>query len=187
MDTNIENQKQSILKPAMNYGLIIGVFLVAFSVIQWSLNLMMNKSMSWSIYLLMIVCLYIFAKKYRDDHLGGYISYGKALGFSVLTLAFASFIFGFYNFILYKFIDPGLADMIFEKSREQMLENNTELSEEQIDTALSFSRKFMTPAALFIGTMLSTVFFGFIISLITSIFVMKKDKSFDNSSFQPPL
>jgi hypothetical protein len=187
MDTNIENQKQSMLKPAMNYGLIIGVFLVAFSVIQWSLNLMLNKTMSWSIYILMIGCIYIFTKKYRDDHLNGYISYGKALGFSVLSLAFASFIFGFYNFVLYKFIDPGLVDMLIEKSREQMLESNTELSEEQIDATLSISKKFMTPAALFIGTMLSTVFFGFIISLITSIFVMKKDKSFDDSSFQPPL
>lgn len=184
METNIENNKQSMIKSAISYGLILGVILVAYSVVQWSLNLMLSKYVAWGIYLVMILCLYFIGKKYRDDHHNGFISYGKVFGFCVLSLVFAAFILGFYNYFLYRFLDPGLINVILENSREKMLESSQELTEEQIELALSWTKKFMTPSLLFIGVVFNTVLFGTIFSLITSIFVQKKDKSLDDSLLQ---
>jgi len=187
MDTNVEKPKGQMLKQAMNYGLIFGVILIAFSVLQWALNLSMESFMSYISYAIMIACLYFFARKYRDEHTNGHISYGKAFKFSAFTLLFASFVLAFYTFIFFKFIDPGMIEKILEKSREAMLNRNSELTEEQIDMAVSMQKKFMTPLMMFVGSLIGNYFFGILFSLITSIFVMKKDKSMNDSSTQQPI
>ncbi len=187
MNTNIEKPKNQMLKPAMNYGLVFGAILVAFSVLTWALNMMLESYISYINYLLMIVCLYFLGRKYRDEHAGGFITYGKAFKFSALTLLFTSFILGFYTFIFYKFIEPGMINVILEKSREAMLEKSSDLTEEQIDMAIEMQKKFMTPLMMFFGSMIGIYFFGIIFSLITSIFVKKKDDTFSDSSIQQPL
>jgi hypothetical protein len=181
MDTPFENNKQSMLKPAMNYGLFFGAILVAFSVLTWALNMTLEKYVGYISYIIMIACLFFFTKKYRDDYSNGLITYGKAFKFSALLLVFASFISGFYAFIFYKFIEPGMIDLILEKAREAMMESSTELSEEQIDMAIDMQRKFMTPVMMFIFGILGTYLMGLLFSLITCIFVKKKDNSIPES------
>jgi Na+-transporting NADH:ubiquinone oxidoreductase subunit NqrD len=48
------------------------------------------------------------------------------------------------------------------------------ISEEQLDMAMSISSKFMTPAMMLISAIFVGAFSGLIISLITSIFTQKK-------------
>jgi hypothetical protein len=182
METNIENQKQQMIKPAMSYGFFFSMFLIAFTVIIWVANLMENPYISIPKYLIIIVCLYFFAKKYRDEFNEGYTSYGRAMKFCALMLVFVSFISGIFTVIFYKFIDPGLINEIQEKTREVMLERNPDFTEDQINKGLYFQSIF-----IYIGSFIGIYLIGILISLITNIFVMKKDKSFDNSSFQPPL
>jgi len=184
MDTNLveENKKPNMIKPAMNFGLYFGVILVAFSVLSWALNMMMESYLTYINYIVMIACLYFFAKKYRDEHAGGYITYGKALKFNALTLVFTSFIVGFYTFIFFKFIEPTMIEKILEKTRDVMIEKNADLTEEQIDIALAMQKKFMTPLLMFISSIFGTYLMGIIFSLVTSIFVKKKDNTIDNST-----
>jgi len=185
MDANIEKPKNQMLKPAMNYGLLFGAVLIAFSVMTWAFNLTMEKYISYSVYLVMIVCMFLFTRKYRDEYAGGFITYGKALKFSALTLLFVTFINGFYAFIFYKFIDPGMVEVILERTRDTMLEKNSELTEEQIDMAISWQRKFMSPLMMFVSSVIGLYFIGIIIALITSIFVRKKDNNPDSGISQP--
>jgi len=190
MDTNLveENKKPNMIKPAMNFGFIIGVILISYSVLTWALNMMFVTYMSIVNYVLIMVCLYLFAKKYRDEFNNGYISYGKAFGFIALSLLFVSFLVAFYNFVLFNYLDPSLKDIILENMRIKMIENNPELSEEVVDKAIDFQKNIMmNPFISSISYFFGNYLIGIIISLITSIFVMKKNKLIDDSSIQQSL
>ena len=116
-------------------------------------------------------------KNYRDQDLGGFISYGKSLGTGTLIGLCGGVIAGFFTVILFTVIDPGLAQKIIEKAQQDMIEKGN-LSEEQINMGISMTRKFMNPAFLFIFSILGTAFMAFIFSLLISIFTKKEQTPF---------
>ena len=54
-----------------------------------------------------------------------------------------------------------------------MLEANPEISDQELDLALSMTTKFMQPHWMMIMSVLGGTFMGFLFSLIISIFVKK--------------
>lgn len=176
-----EQQKSSLIKQCMFYGALIGIVLVLFSFITYLTGFSTNKSVGYIQWIILIAAIFISQKRYRDETLGGYISYGKALGFGTLTLFFASLIIGFFTYLLYAVIDPSLIDKILQISEESMVAQG--MPDEQIDMALEWTRKFTTPLAMTISTIIGLTFLGFIFSLITSLIIKKKDNSFE-SNFQ---
>ncbi|MDD5571030.1 MAG: DUF4199 domain-containing protein [Bacteroidales bacterium] len=180
----MEENKNTLLKSTMTYGAIMGLALVVASLIMYLTNQINNTTLSNTLTFLIIVAGIVIASKiYRDNYLKGYITYGQSLGCGVLTGLFASIILAFYTFILYKFIDPTLMDQIMNIAREKILESRPDISDEQLEAALSMSRKFTSPPMMFIMTIIGTTMWAFVISLLVSIFIKKKDDSFD-SNFQ---
>jgi len=176
-----EVKNNSLSKTAMFYGAIIGVSLVIYTFIVYLAGLTTSKAIGFIQYIIIIGGIYYATKKYRDENLKGYISYGKALGFGTFTIFFASLIVGFFTYILYAFIDPSLIDKILAISEEAMTKQG--LTDEQIDMALEMTKKFTSPLFLTFSTIFGLSLMGFIFSLITSIFIKKKDDSFE-SNFQ---
>jgi len=176
-----EQQKSSLIKQCMFYGALIGIVLVLFSFITYLTGLSTNKSVGYIQWIILIAAIFISQKRYRDETLGGYISYGKALGFRTLTIFFASLIIAFYTYLLYKVIDPLLIDKELLKFEQTMVAQGK--PDEEIDIVLDFSRKFITPITKTISTIIGLTFLGFIFSLITSLIIKKKDNSFE-SNFQ---
>jgi len=174
-----EVKTNSLSRSAMFYGAIIGVILVFFTFIVYLAKISTNQFVGIVQWVIMIVALYFSAKKHRDENLNGYISYGKALGFSTLTIFFASLIIGFFTYLLYTYIDPSLIDKIMEVSEENMIAQG--MSDEQIDMALEMTKKFTSPLFLTFSTIFGITFMGFIFSLIISIFIKKKDDSFEGN------
>ena len=68
---------------------------------------------------------------------------------------------------------------ILEAAQQNMAEKN--MSEEQIEKAMEITQKFMTPVWLFIFSILSTTFMGFLFSLIISIFTRKEESPFNTN------
>jgi len=176
-----ELKENSFSKSAMFYGAIIGISLVLYTFIIYLVGLSTNRYIGFIQYIIIIGGIYISTKKYRDESLKGYISYGRALGFGTLTIFFSSLIIGFFNYILYKFIDPSLIDKILAVSEEAMTKQG--LTDEQIDLAIEMTKKFTSPLFLTFSTIFGLSFMGFLFSLLTSAFVKKKDESF-GSNFQ---
>lgn len=171
----MENQGNPMLKHSMNYGLIMGVGLVILSLLVYLVGVVRPPFwVSLINYAIMIGVIVYGTKKYRDEVLGGGITYGQALGFGVMISLFASIIFAFYMLLNTKVIDPGFVDKMLELTEEELL--NKGMPDEQIEAALSMSKKFMSPMFMTISTLFGTVFIGTLFSLITSIF-LKKEKS----------
>jgi hypothetical protein len=90
-----------------------------------------------------------------------------------LISVFVGIITLFFNFLMMRFIDPGLIDKSMAIA-EESLENNRFISADQLDDALERSRWLFTSVWSVPIGLISFSFIGFVISLITSAF-LKRD------------
>jgi hypothetical protein len=163
----------NLLKNTMTYGAILGIALLIFTLVLYMTGLMFVKSIGYISWIIIIVGTFLAIKNFRTQQ-EGFITYGRALGVGFLTILFASVIVAFFTYVLYSFIDPGLVEKTVEMARNQMAEKNN-LTESQIDAAISISKKLMSPGIMAILTIVSYAFFGIIISLIVAAFMKKEN------------
>jgi uncharacterized membrane protein (DUF485 family) len=162
----------NIWKNALNWGIIIGIVLIIYSLIMYFLGLSLQKWVAYINYILIIGGIIYSTIQYRDTVLDGSITYGKALGFGTLVIMFGSIITALYAYVFYKYIDPGMITKILEMAEEEMV--NKGLPDEQIEMALEMQSKFMKPGLMALMSIPVSALMGFLFSLITSIF-LKKD------------
>lgn len=168
----MEQNKPSLWKNALYWGLIMGIVLIIYSLIMFFLNLSLEKWVNWLSYIFIIAVLVVGTINYRDKELGGVMSYGQALGFGVLVILFATLINAIYSFIFMKYIDPEIIERMLTMQEEEMIKRG--IPDAQIEQGMGMVKKFMTPLMINLFAIPVSVFFGFIISLITSIFLQKK-------------
>lgn len=164
-------QKSTFWKSAMMYGLYVGIFLTLYSVVLYVFGQSQNKSLAFIPIVIYAVCIVLAQIYYRNNELNGTISYGQAVGFGVAVMLFSGIISALYSIIIFK-IDPSLIDQIKAAQEEAYLQQG--MSEDVIERTMEMSAKMMTPAWLSIIGLLSTVFMGTIISLVSAIFVKKQ-------------
>jgi hypothetical protein len=169
-----ENKKPSLLRSTLNYGIMLGLALVIYSILLWMFNATFNQGLSYVSYVIMIGGIILATRAYREHEQGGYISYGRALGVGTLTVLFASVITSVYTYLLFSVIDPGLMDRLMIMREEAFYESG--LADDQIDMALQMTERFARPGIMAISGFFAGVFAGFIISLVTSIFLKKEEE-----------
>jgi len=163
-------QKSTFWKSAMTYGIYLAVAMILFNVVLYVLGQNTNKAMAFIAYVILAAGIYICQRSYRNNELGGHIPYGTALGFGVAVMLFTGVLNTVYTIVLMK-IDPGIMEQMRILQEEAMLQRG--MSEEQIEMTGQLMEKFQNPVVLGITSLLSFVVIGFIISLITSIFIKK--------------
>jgi Protein of unknown function (DUF4199) len=176
--------KNSTLKSALTAGALLGIALIVFSLIIYFLGLSTNKYMGWLTYVLIIVGIIYLQIQYRDKELNGSMSYGKALGFAVLSLLFATLISAVFTYIQVKFIDPGIIDKIMSMQEEQLTKRG--MSADQMETAINMTKRFMTPVMMSVFAFIGLMFWGTIISLVTSAITKKEVDPFSAGAGQHP-
>jgi len=164
--------KKSIWKETLNYGIIYGLITVVFSVLTYMFDLTFKTWILLPSLLLSLVVLFFLLRSYRDHYNNGYISYGKAVGAGVIISIYAAIITAIYVYVLYAFIDPGLMDKSLAVAEEKLITKG--IPEEAIDQALAMQAKMMKPWFTALMGIINSVFYGLILSLIVSLFVMKK-------------
>jgi hypothetical protein len=177
----MESDKNLLLNKAMFWGLIIGLTSMIVTTIYYATDNMFAESagyLSYLIYIAGIVLATLAYKKSIDQNTP--FPYSKALGLGVATMFFASLILALFTFVLYKFIDQGLIDEMLSFTEEKLLGKG--INEEMIEQQIEMQRKFMTPAILSLSQVFSGVLVGFVISLITSIFLKKKTEDGFNAA-----
>ena len=111
-------------------------------------------------------------KAFRDHELNGNISYGRALGYSVVILTVATLISIIYSYLMMTVIDPDMVNKIQAIGEEKMLERG--MTDEQIEMAQKMNSKFMSPGIMMTFAFVGMMIFGTILALITSAFVKKE-------------
>lgn len=168
----MEENKNSFWKSALIYGAMYGAVLIVFSIITYVLNMTMEKWVQYVSYVIMIGALVYFTMEYRKQRGAEGLSYGQALGFGVAITLVASVISAIYTYLLFTVIDPDLINLMIDKTQEQMLAQG--LTDEQVEAAMEMQKKFMEPWIITAMSIPSMTFMGFIIALISSIFLKKE-------------
>ena len=167
-------------KFAMNYGAYLGLALIFISFIVYILGLEEQKSIIPSLLnnFLMIGAIVYSVTIYRDNFNNGFISYGQSLKLGTSVVFFASVILAFYTFIFVTFINPEYLENILKVAEQEILNSDPEISDENLDMALSMTQKMLQPQWMITLSVLGGTFMGFFYSLIISFFVKKEDSNF---------
>lgn len=161
-------------KNALTYGLILGGISVVYSLVLWLMGQTTNKYLGYISLLFTIGVMFYGTKEYRDKHLGGFMTYGKAFTSNFLIGLYSAIIASIFMFILYKFIDPNLLVTLKETAIDTAMQKNPNVTQEQMEKTLSF---FMSPVFFLISGFLGGAIFAAILSLLVSIF-HKKEQPF---------
>ncbi len=165
-------EKKSVWKETLNYGLIMGLVTIVFSVLTYMLDVTGKPWVIVPSLIISIVTLYLLLRSYRDTFNHGYISYGKAVGAGVVISIYSAILGAIYIYILYGFIDPGLVDKQILEAEEKLIARG--MPEGSIDAALEMQAKFMKPWFMAISSIFTAAFFGLILSLLVSLFIKKE-------------
>ena len=153
--------EKKITSPAVK-GVIISLVLIVFSLIIQFLNLTKNKGFS-SVQFIILIGGLIWSAISFSKQMEGNVTFGGLFTHAFKTAAAVTAIMVVYTIISIKFISPEIIDMALQEARSGMEGKN--LSDDQIDQALSFTRKFFVPLAVG-GALLSFLLMGVIGALI---------------------
>jgi len=181
----MEPKSNPMYKSAMTSGLILGIALVVFSLIIYIMGVVKPPFWVGIIQYLIIIGGIVYGTiKFRDDDLGGEISYSKALGFGILICVFASVISGIYTVILMTVIDPDFINKMMSAIEEEYVKMG--MSEDQIEASMKIVGKMQSPVIMAISQVIGFAFMGTIFSLVTSAFLKKDKPIFDTPNEQKP-
>ena len=177
--------KSSLLKNAINGGLLLGLISIVYSVIMYVLDIMPIGISTGLIMLLISLLIYFFvifytSKAYRNNVMGGYISFGQAFVFGLLVAIFAAILSSIYSYIFNALIDPEYAGRVLSATKdwtESFMESKG-IPESNIAEAIDKidAKGNVTPLRSVKQALIGGTIFGVIISLITSAIVKKKSE-----------
>jgi len=167
----MEEKKVSLLKSGLNYGVMLGLALVVYSVILFILDLWMNPWVGLLSFAFYIAGIVYVTKVYRTA-LGGFISFKDAFLIGFVTVVVSSLITTVYNYLFYTVINPDAIEQILNYSMEMMEKFN--LPEEAMEEAMKKVKAETTIGSTVSKSFIYGIIGGAVISLITAA-AMKKN------------
>ena len=172
----MESQTATVKKIALPNGVLLALTTIVISVIVYVMG--MTYEQPWWQSLLNFAAMLWFViygiKAYKKDN-SGYLSLAEALKTGLAITLIAGVIGSIFTYLFTTIIEPDFVMNMLEASRVKMLEDNPEMTQEQIDMAMSISEKMMSPGILTAIGVIASLFFGFIISLISGL-VLKNNR-----------
>ena len=170
----MEDQKPTIGKFAMNYGVILGGVMILIAVIMYVTGMSLD-GVQWPQYMYYIifpVVIFYAISIYKRQN-ANVLSLGEAIKIGVVAAAVSAIIYVIYGLIFNYIIDPEFMGQMKEVVRDNMLEN-ANMTEEMVDQQMGMVEKFMDPVIGSAFWIAASMFFGLLWSLIAGL-VMKKE------------
>ncbi|WP_228851142.1 DUF4199 domain-containing protein [Aegicerativicinus sediminis] len=173
----MEATSTSSKKIIINTGLLLGLASIGLSVILYILNMHLEQNMVSGLIGLLIILIFVVygIKQYKKAN-ENLLSISQALKVGVGVALIGGIVSVLYTLIFINVIEPDFMNQMAEVQREAILKSNPDMTDEQLQTALSFAKKFSSPAIISAMSLIFSVFFGFIFSLITGL-IMKNDRN----------
>lgn len=170
----METKTASIKKIALTYGVLLASLSIVLQVLSYVLDAHIDRPWWLTVLQLLIsISVIVYGIKAYKTANAGFLTLGQALKTGLAISLIAGIIAVIFNYIFMNYIDPNFVQNTLDFTREQMIEQNQNMTQEQIDSAMSMSAKFMSPSIMSAFALLATLFFGFIISLFAGLFLKK--------------
>ncbi len=171
----MEQNQPKTGKYALNFGVILGVISVAFSLMLYSLDMHYQGGLAvMGVSLVLTIILIVIGMMQFKKANNGFLSFGQALKIGVGISLVGAVIGVLFNQVLINFIDPDTMTKAMDYQREQLIAAG-QLSVQQIDAQMEMGKSFSTPVMQIAFGLIGSLFFGFILSLVPA-FILKKSK-----------
>ncbi|HFS67772.1 MAG TPA: DUF4199 domain-containing protein [Flavobacteriia bacterium] len=174
----MENQSTSQKQIMINYGLILGALTILVNIIAYMTNGISmerpfwEKALGWIVF---IGVIFMAIKKFRENN-NGNLKLGQAIKTGIGVALIGGLITGIYVFIFFNFIEPTALDTILEMTQEKVLEQNPDMSDDQMEMTLKMTKLFMSPTALIFMTIIGNLIMGLIVSLISGLILKREEQ-----------
>jgi Protein of unknown function (DUF4199) len=168
----MSNSKAILKKIAYNYGVILGVISIFILVIMYAFNLDKN----WAITIISIgstILVFVYGIKAFKKENDNFLSVQDAIKVGLAIAVISGVIGAVYAYFHYSYIYPEFIENIREEAMAQNIEN-PDLDEETLSKIESFTNIFTSPFMLATFSLIGSLFFGFIISMITGAIIKRK-------------
>ncbi len=171
----MEEKPRSVISNGIYFGLITGAVLIVFSLIMFLTDLYLNKAVSWIGYIFLIAGMIYGTLEFRKKYSNGFLSYGKAFSSCFWIGLFAGILATIYFYIFIQFIHPGFINELLDQIRANILTSKPDMSEEEVEQAVSMSSKFMSPVVMTLWGLAAYAIMSAIFALIIAIFLKKEE------------
>ncbi|MDG5492137.1 DUF4199 domain-containing protein [Psychroserpens sp. SPM9] len=171
----METQKMSAGKFGMNYGLILGVIMIALSVVSYVTGQALEGA-QWpqlAYYIIFPIVIMYAISKYKK-HNANVLTIGSAIKLGVIIGVISAIVYVLYGLLFNYVIDPEFMPQLMEVTKETMIEQNPDMPQAQLDQSMKFMETMFNPvigSAIWIA---ASALFGLIWSLIGGL-VMKSN------------
>lgn len=163
-----------VLEPSLLYGGIIGVFTIVHSVIVIMTGATYSTYNQIATYIIPVIGLAYCLPAYRREYLNDQMPYGKSFVMGLLILFVAGLISLIYTYVYISFINPDFfreSEIVME---EKLLQKG--MDPDMIETIMERTSRMRTPKWTIITSLLFTIVYGAIVSLIVSAFTKKESE-----------
>lgn len=170
----MELQNNSPAKVALIFGLLLGGINVIYGIMLYTLDMHYQNDLStsaigYAFFVVLIIWAIIHFRKANN----GYLKFSDALKTGVGTALVSSIIISIYAIILTQYIDPEFMDKTIEFQKQKLLQENPEISIENVNRMFDAQKEFSGPFITAGFIIIFNLFFGLIISLIGGLILKK--------------
>ena len=154
----MEHQTPSIKPIAYTYGLYSALLSIAGLIIMYVANMDKNWILS-SISVVVSILIFVYGIKAFKTANANILSLGQAIKVGLAIAVIAGVITAIYSYVHYEFIYPEFIEMQKETAYNQMIEQNPNMTDEQVEQAMSISNLFMNSTFFSLSSILGSLIF----------------------------
>lgn len=170
------DQSTPVKSAILQYGTLLGVVGLVFNLMIFFLDMHYTQESSVGfVGIALTIGVICFGQySFKKDN-GGYLSYGEAIKLGVGIALISGIIGVTYQVLLVNVIDPDTIPKMMEVAKNKLIDDNPELSQEQLDQIIEMQQKFTTPGMMVAFGLIGSLVIGFIISIISGL-IFKKNR-----------
>ena len=163
----------SIKSIAYTYGLLLAAYSILVLVLIYAFNISQDNWVIGAINILVTITILVLAIKNYKSKNSNYLSIKEALKVGLATAAVGGLVAAIYAYIHYSFVYPEFIEIVKETSYQNMTDQG--MSDKQISDTMEMTEFTMKPWFFATMTLVSSLFFGLLISLIAGAIMKKQD------------
>lgn len=173
----MENQANPSRKSVMlNFGLILGFISIISHLLMYVFGNIYQPH--WSMMLISVAISLTFImmalKKVREAE-NNLLSIGTAIKVGLGISLISAIVYSLYLAVFVNMIEPAYFENLAQVQEQAMLERYPNMTDEQMEAALNNAKMFNSTGAVVTMTLIVSLFFGLILSLVAGLIMRKSE------------
>lgn len=165
-----KSRKPIILRNAILFSLLLmGILLTTHFVGEGTS--ITTTQIALAEYVLLLLAVLITQLEVRSKIYNGLMAFNSAFGSGMIFVLLVTVIFSVFTLIFYMFIAPEILDQMVKIAENSLISQGH--TGEDLEDRMTFTRRIFTPFGMFMISVIGYLFFGAIMTLISSIFTQR--------------